>query len=432
MKTSSITRALELAKLAARVGVKELKSQNLKSRYEQALLISKSLSELKGAAMKAGQFLSLDLDNYFPPEAIEILSQLQSAATAHPLEEIEQALSSEIGSERKQEITSISKTPIGVASIGQVHKARYKNFDIAIKVQYPGVSNSVESDLKVLKSLAMTLCKITGRKMNLDPLFNEIRSVLEQELDYEKEAHYQYLFEKKISEITSADEVQFKVPKIIPELCTKRVLASSFESGQLLRTWLKSGPGLNDRTKLGRAILDLYFHEFFDWGMVQTDPNWGNFLVEKTDSKLKICVLDFGATRTYSRDFIKNYILLLEYSTSGRQKDLRDLAIQFGLIDPRESEVAFEALEKMIASATKPFFSQTPNSNKFDFANPIHTAEAQALTKALIKEVVYSPPPYGLIFLHRKLAGVYSVLKALELQLDVSVYWERMRKVSER
>ena len=89
MKYKGMNRTFELLKLATRVGIKELQSGDLNSRIEQAVLIAKSLSKLKGAAMKVGQLLSLDLDNYFPSEAIEILSQLQNAATARPFEEIE-------------------------------------------------------------------------------------------------------------------------------------------------------------------------------------------------------------------------------------------------------------------------------------------------------------------------------------------------------
>jgi len=198
MKSSAFLRSLELAKLAAQVGIKELRSGNLKSRMEQASLIANSLSKLKGAAMKAGQLLSLDLDSYFPPEAIEILSQLQSEAAAHPYKEMLNILQQELGPELLLKVSKISHTPIGVASIGQVHTAIYKKNQIVLKIQYPHVSDSIDSDLKILKTLALSFCQITGRKMNLDLLFAEFKTILQQEVNYEQEAAYQKKYYQNI------------------------------------------------------------------------------------------------------------------------------------------------------------------------------------------------------------------------------------------
>lgn len=201
---SPLARSLELAKLAAKVGFKEFSSGDFNSRVEQAVLIAKSLSRMKGAAMKAGQLLSLDLDNYFPPEAIEVLSQLQNSAVAHPFSEIEDIIVRELGVNQRNLIQSISSSPIGVASIGQVHKAEYKDSDIVIKVKYPEVADSIESDLKILKTLANSFVKMTGRKMNLDPLFNEFRFILQQELDYQIEADYQNQFRQNILRLNNS------------------------------------------------------------------------------------------------------------------------------------------------------------------------------------------------------------------------------------
>ncbi|MBL7555225.1 MAG: AarF/ABC1/UbiB kinase family protein [Bdellovibrionaceae bacterium] len=433
MKSSPLARTFELAKLAARVGLKELKSNDFNSRVEQAVLIAKSLSSLKGAAMKAGQLLSLDLDNYFPPEAIEVLSQLQNAATAHPYSEIEKIIQSEIPSERRSLITSISQTPLGVASIGQVHKARYKNKDIVLKVQYSDVADSIDSDLKILKTLATSFCQMTGRKMNLDPLFTEFRTILEQELDYESEAKFQTLFLDKINKLNANTSCRYRVPMPIEELSTKRVLSMSFEKGVTLRQWLSLNPAQSDKHTLAVAILDLYFHEFFEWGLVQTDPNWGNFLVDTSSKDISICLLDFGATRQYSKDFILNYINLLDAAASNQSAKLRTLSIDFGLIDPRESEDAFKAFETMLKTAIKPFFiSRAKGSPHFDFSDRNHTLESQTAVKALSDQLIYSPPPYSIIFLHRKLAGVYSILKSLNANLDISPYWEMMKDLSNR
>lgn len=433
MKSSPLARTFALAKLAAQVGLKELKSNDLGSRVEQAMLIAKSLSSLKGAAMKAGQLLSLDLDNYFPPEAIEILSQLQNAAQAQPFEDIERILKKELNKNQFEQIQKLSRVPLGVASIGQVHKARYQDRDIVLKVQFAGVDQSIDSDLKILRTLATSFCQMTGRKMNLEPLFAEFKSLLEQELNYVAEAQFQSQFYDRIQNLNSRHDLQYRVPQPIAELSGRRVLAMDFEKGQTFRNWLATRPSAEAKTKVATAILDLYFYEFFDWGLVQTDPNWGNFLIDETRGDLQICLLDFGATRQYTREFIKNYIALLEAASGSDMKQLRALAINFGIIDPRESESAFEAFEVMLKTAIKPFFvSRIHGSPYFDFASRSHTLESQEAVKQLSQKLIYSPPPYSIIFLHRKLAGVYSILKSLEAKLDVSPYWQMMKDLSAR
>ena len=158
MKLSIFSRTVELTKLAAKVGLKELRSGDLKSRFEQAILIANSLSQLKGAAMKAGQLLSLDLSNYFPPEAIEAFSKLQNAAVAQPFAQVQEVLLKELGPAKLSQIEDLATIPIGTASIGQVHRARFQGREIVLKIQYPGVAESIDSDLKILKTIASSYC----------------------------------------------------------------------------------------------------------------------------------------------------------------------------------------------------------------------------------------------------------------------------------
>lgn len=436
MKSSSLSRSLELAKLVAKVGLNEWKSGDVKSRIEQAAMIAKTLSSLKGAAMKAGQLLSLDLDNYFPPEAIQILSQLQNAAVAHPFHEIEATLKNELTSAQRKRIKSIGETPIGVASIGQVHKAMLMDQDkqlkdIVIKIQYPGVDQSVESDLKILKLLSTSFCQLTGRKMNLEPLFKELRLVFEQEVDYLTESQFQEKYRLHINRFNKKSEFNFKVPTVEADLTTSKVLIMNYENGESLRSWVNSNPSAQKRQILAQSILDLYFHEFFEWGLVQTDPNWGNFLVNESKDNLSLCLLDFGASRTYTRSFIKNYIILLNLVAENKSKKLKEHAIDFGLMDKRESEEAFEAFQEMLQIAIRPFFVKKSGGKKFDFSDKNHSINSQKAAKALSEVLVYSPPPYSLVFLHRKLAGVYSILKSLEVHLDISSYWDMMKELSE-
>jgi len=309
VKSSAFSRSLELAKLAARVGLKEVRSGSLSSRLDQAVVIAESLSKLKGAAMKAGQLLSLELTDYFPKEAIEVLSKLQNSAHSVDFSVIDKTLRTELGPEWFRKIHNLSKTPLGTASIGQVHRAQYEGREIVLKVQYPGIADSIDSDIKILKTLAVAFCGLTGRDMDLDPLFTEFRNLLEQEVDYLKEAEFQKRYRSYVVQYALDRGIRCRVPEVIEEITTERVLAMTYEPGVTLRTWMAEARSKEQKEKMAHTFLDLYFNEFFNWALVQTDSNLANFLVhESAGGGPELVLLDFGASREYSDDFIRNYI----------------------------------------------------------------------------------------------------------------------------
>ncbi|MGE5085068.1 MAG: ABC1 kinase family protein [Bacillota bacterium] len=426
MKSSAFSRSLELAKLAAKVGLKEVRSGNLSSRLDQAVIIAESLSKLKGAAMKAGQLLSLELTDYFPKEAIEILSKLQNSAHAVDFAIVEKTLRTELGPEFKN-LQNLSRTPLGIASIGQVHRATYQGQEIVLKVQYPGVAESIDSDIKILKTLAVAFCGLTGREMDLDPLFTEFRHLLGQEVDYLKEAEFQKEYKERVQSLSFARGVRCAVPEVISELTTERVLAMSYESGLTLRQCIQQPLSSSKKEMMAHTFLDLYFSEFFHWALVQTDSNLANFLVRDSQTQNpELVLLDFGASRRYSAEFIRNYIRLLRVVAEGDFSDLKKHAIDFGLIDPRESHEAFVAFEDMLKTAIKPFFSANGSRADFDFSDQSHALNSQRVGRQLSERLKFSPPPHELVFLHRKLGGVYTVLKNLGVTLDVSPYWKMM------
>lgn len=377
--------------------------------------------------MKAGQLLSLELNDYFPQEAIEILSKLQSSAEPANFSLIQQVLQSELSPDLYSKIIEIDPKPIGVASIGQVHRAKSEFGDIALKVQYPGVANSVDADLKILKTLAISFCNLSGRSINLDPLFLEFKNILTQELDYEKEAQFQLTYQKHLENFTTEHGFTCVVPDLVSSLGTKKVLAMKYESGESLRDWIKSNPSVQDRVKMAYTFLDLYFHEFFKWGLVQTDSNYGNFLVQRQGSQTVLVLLDFGACRVYDQNFISDYRKLLMAVASNDSQRIKDQAIHFKLIDPKESPEAFAAFEEMLTTAIRPFFANSENHQAFDFSDQKHLEMSQAASKKLVSALKYSPPPQNILFLHRKLGGVYSVLKNLGVSLDISKYWQQMQ-----
>lgn len=442
MKSSITSRSLKLLGLAAKVGQKEL-FQNLKenlrapnfmadaartvddltsgrlqTRVAQAKLIAESLAQLKGAAMKAGQLLSIDSLDLFPPEALEILSKLQKQAEPAEWQELYQVLQQELGAEGLREFSYIQESAAASASIGQVHRGRLANGEreVAIKVQYPGVVDSIDSDLSILQTIAQSFMRLTGRQMDLTEIFGELNSVLRQESDYEIELANMREFGEHLK-----NHPGYAAPEPIERLSTKRVLTMSWLDGENLNDWLKTSPSLEARTRLATLALDLYCLEFFEWGLVQTDPNFANFLV--IDGGQRLGVLDFGATLRYSPEFRLQYGKLLRALDSSETERILEELKWFSALDPRESEEAKGHLIQLLTLAIEPFKTKR---QPFYFRDHDFTARSLQAGRTLGQSLKHSPPPRKLIFLHRKLGGIFSLMKRLDVTIDLAPYWARM------
>lgn len=420
-------RAFELTKMAAQVGLKELTSGDIQSRVEQAKIITESLSQLRGAAMKAGQLLSLDLEDYFPPEAIKILSQLQNSVAEMPEIDIRKILIQNLKPSLYQQITQLTVSPFAAASMGQVYKAQlqleenHKSIPVVFKVLYPGLKDSVSSDVALLKRAMWAFCKMTGRDMNLDPLFKEIETVLKNEMDYEHEKTAYQKFHQLTSE-RNWPYLKVKTPIVIPDFCSENFLCLTYEPGLSLKNWLDKNPSQLEREKLALTLLDLYLTEFFEWGFVQTDPNPANFIVQN-DS---LVALDFGAAKYYDQSFRHQYVSLLKTIKSLDESAIVAEAIAFGLIDQRESKEAFAAFTELLKLGVQPFL----NDSVFNFSDDHFLKENSRLSKELLSKLKFSPPPHQLLFLHRKLGGIYAILRKMQVQIDVNQFWSRVDQVT--
>lgn len=430
MKTNLRSRSLQLLSLAAKVGrheitqnikdkfisaADEVTSGRLKIRLEQAKLIAEQLSKMKGAAMKAGQLLSMDAADYFPPEAVEILSKLQGKAEPVDWSIMREVLVEDLGEERIEDFKQLSILPAASASIGQVHRAKLNGREVAIKIQYPGIADSIDSDLKILKTLAQTLMNVSGRKINLDETFDELALVLHQEANYELEMKHMQEYRGLL-----ASTPGFIVPEAIPQYSTKRVLTMTWEEGINLNEWLKTNPPLSQRNEIGQRLLDLYSKEFYEWGFVQTDPNYGNFLI-KPDT-LELIVLDFGATLRYSVEFRRSYVHLLRQLGTQDKAKIIQATLDFGLISDKESDESKRLLGDMMVSSLEPFRAE---NQPFKFKNLDYVTKQRAIVQEFTTSLRYSAPPRKILFLHRKLGGIFSFLKKLEAELDVRPYWQR-------
>jgi aarF domain-containing kinase len=435
MKSSIASRSLKLLGLAAKVsrqeikqtikeqfakGVDEIASGRLKSRIEQAKAIADNLSQLKGAAMKAGQLLSLDAADYFPPEAVEILSKLQGKAEPVDWSIVRRTLEVDLGEAKISELKGLSTVAAASASIGQVHKAQLNGRPVAVKIQYPGIAESIDSDLKILKTLASGMLTVTGRRIDLDELFEELTDVLHQEANYTAELEHMREYRRLLQ-----DHTDFVVPEPIDSHSTRRVLTMTWEEGLTLNDWLKSAPPQELRENVGKMLLDLYCREFFEWGFVQTDPNYGNFLVRTNPSHggVKLVVLDFGATLRYTPEFRQQYMALLRVLATRDRSKIVDAFLEFGMIDARESAESRRLLADMMLVSLEPFEA---HRQPFRFKDDDYARRTRDVQQAFAQSLKYSAPPRKILFLHRKLGGVFLFLKKLDVQIDVTPYWAQM------
>lgn len=366
--------------------------------------------------MKAGQLLSIDASDVLPPEAMAILAQLQAGAEPVEFESLRRVLVEELGEDWARAFDSFETAPAASASIGQVHRAVVDGVPVAVKIQYPAVRESIDSDLDVLQKLANGWLAVSRSKIDLAGVFDELRSILHLEADYRHELASQERFSTLVGH-----DPRFIVPSSLPQLSATRVHTMTWEDGQPLGEWLQSAQSQGDRRWLAQLLLELYCSEFFVWGLVQTDPNFGNFLVRSHAHQLVL--LDFGATLEFSREFRQGYVQLLRVVASGDARRIADEGVAFGLIDQRESGETRELFAEFLTVASEPF---APSRQPFAFRDAGYAERSQDIGRRFVRSLKFSPPPRRLLFLHRKLGGIFQLLKRLDVELDLRPYWDRM------
>lgn len=406
------------ASLAAKAGV--VKDSSTK-RLEQAEVLVQGLSKLKGAAMKLGQTASVELRDLLPVEVVEALSRLQDQGLALSGNQIREILIQEWGSERFSQLESFIETPLASASIGQVHAARWKNQEIVLKVQFPGIHATVDSDVQGLGILLRSVLALTGRKVSIEPFLEELATVFRQETDYRLEASFIEEYREKLAPFSV-----FRVPQVVKELSTTCVLGMSRERGLKPLDWIQvRRPSLEVRNFIGQSFLDLYEIEFFQLGLVQTDPNFANFLIDDFQDRQNptVVLLDFGAVKRYEPAFRSSYRQLLRLSHEGSDAELLEKSLEIGLLDRAEVEAGRRALIDLLRASVSPL---ADGQQPFRFTDADYSREMRERAFKLTQSCRVSPPPRAILFLHRKLGGIFNLLKAMEVELDLKSYWQRI------
>ncbi|HRX62380.1 MAG TPA: AarF/ABC1/UbiB kinase family protein [Candidatus Competibacter sp.] len=392
---------------------------------EQARLLVDELGRLKGSVMKIGQLLALYGDYFLlPPEVVEVLRTLQSDSPPLAWSALEPVLRTELGEERLAEL-EIMPESLAAASLGQVHRARRKRDgrELCIKIQYPGIAEAVDSDLNTVGTMLM-FSRMLPAGFNLQELLAEVRGMLRQEVDYRQEL----ASVQRFRELLAGDD-RYRIPEPFPEYSTQRVLTLSYEPGLPVESMEIQALDLSRRNRLGEAALDLFLREFFEWGLVQTDPHFGNYRVQldPITCKDRLVLLDFGAVRHFSDAFLQAYYEMVRGAFWKDRERLRRAAVDLNFLPASASASAADHLAEMCYLIVEPFEAPGTEGRNSDWRNErgeyrwgasdLPKRVAQAASQASLS-ISFRVPPKEFLFLHRKLGGVFVLLAELNAELD--------------
>jgi predicted unusual protein kinase regulating ubiquinone biosynthesis (AarF/ABC1/UbiB family) len=388
------------------IGKEELHADNAADIYD-------TLSNLKGSALKVAQMLSMDKGMLRKAYTDQFaMAQYSAPPLSGPL--VINTFVKTLGNPPSKLFDAFELQASNAASIGQVHKARKWGKDLAVKIQYPGVANSVRSDLRLVKPFAI---RIVGmNEVDMDKYFDEIEGKLLEETDYALELRRSIEVSAQCARIPN-----LVFPGYYPELSSDRIITMDWLEGMHLKEFLATSPSQECRDGIGQALWDFYQFQVHHLKRVHADPHPGNFLM-RADGK--VGVFDFGCIKAIPEDFYRNYFLLVDKELLRDEARAREIYTNLEMIHPSDTEqeiVFFSGLfQKMIDMLTLPFTRE-----EFDFGDESYFAGIYAYMDYLydLKEVRESKVARGSrhsLYVNRTYFGLYSILSELKARVDTS------------
>lgn len=389
------------------VGKKETGDDSRQFHSENARQVFNEFTKLRGTALKIAQSLSMD-QGMLPEEFADVMSEAQYSVPPINKALARTIIKKELSDYPEKLFKSFSPEAIAAASIGQVHEAiSHSDEKVAVKIQYPNVRNTIESDLGLAKTLLKRFIK---KGANLDEYFDEIKETLMEETDYLQEGNYIEYFHDRFS------GGNYSTPRWHQDLSTRKVLTMSFIEGRHLKEFLKENPSQEWRNHFGQLLWNFFHDQVEQRDFIHADTHPGNFLFAEDGT---LGIIDFGCVKKFPESFTQKYMQLLPTHLQNNEDDIRELYINLGIIkenpdDPEKEERFFRFCKNYGSTFAQPYMD-----DEFDFGDEAFRKKINRFAK--------QPPimnePRGdknFIYSTKVHLGLYSLLMKLEAKVDTT------------
>ena len=362
-----------------------------------------SLSQLKGSALKVAQMMSMD-ENILPRAYAQKfqMAQYNAPPLSYPL--IVKTFKKFFDQSPDEMFNSFTHKAVNAASIGQVHQAELDGKKLAVKIQYPGVADSVSSDLKLAKPIAMRIMNVKGK--DLTHYLNEVEERLLEETDYELELKRSVYLTEKCSHFKN-----LVFPHYYPEFSSKRVITMDWIEGEHLTDWLKSNPDQQLRNRIGQAMWDFYDFQIHELKEVHADPHPGNFIVTQDN---KLAIIDFGCVKKIPIDFYSEYFKLMSPGVTKNRDSFRELLFQLDFLRPDDSEKEktffANTFKRMVELLGQPFASEIFDFSKKEYFDQIYSLGDEISNDKQFRRSNGARGSKHGIYINRTYFGLYNIL----------------------
>ncbi|KAA8735353.1 AarF/ABC1/UbiB kinase family protein [Acinetobacter qingfengensis] len=439
LKTSAFDRRFSIAKASLLAGTRwaaanatslfssdaEKEKKRKKAMIEQANYLVSEIGKLKGSVVKIGQMMALYGEHFLPEEVTQALNTLNDNTVALSWPIIEQHLKQQLG--EKFFALDIEQEPLGTASLAQVHKARRKSdgLELVLKIQYPGVAEAIDSDMRLFRSM-LRLTNIVPQTREFDEWYEEVRSMMHREVNYRMEAATTKRFYTRL-----ATDNRYIVPQIIDELCTDQILCMTFEQGVPVNSPTLLSLPQHRRNLLGEASLEISIREIFEWGEMQTDPNFGNYLIRLGnghDRKDQIVLLDFGAIRQFDAHLlhVARNLIIAGYHHDKTEMIANMTGYPFfdnipASVKPDLAQVFLIATEAFSTPENNPEMPEGLMDEQYRYhwkKSQLHNRVIQQASRSMASRY-FSVPPKEFMFISRKFIGAYTFMTVIDAKTNI-------------
>ncbi|MFL9844915.1 ABC1 kinase family protein [Flavobacterium rhizosphaerae] len=422
--TNKIERVTKLVHTGVKIGGNYLKyygqrmvnPETTKDRLHEdnAADIYDGLKELKGSALKVAQMLSME-KNLLPQSYVEkfSLSQFSVPPLSAPL--VMKTFKKYFGVEPNVLFDEFSPESINAASIGQVHKARKNGKDLAVKIQYPGVRDSIGTDIALVKPIALRMFNLQGTS---DEYFQEVEDKLMEETDYTLELEQSEAVRKDCAVL---ENIRF--PQYYPELSCEKIITMDWMQGMHLSEWCKQEHTQQERNKVGQALYDFYMYQIHGLHKFHADPHPGNFLV---DEEANLIAIDFGCMKALPLDFYTPYYDLIQPETLDDDTLFTERLITLDVLKPEDKPEEFVYFKQLFHELLN-VFVEPYRHERFDFSGEAFNTAIAGLSERFandknIRKMNTNRGNKHFIYVNRTFFGLFSLLYDIKAEIDIYAF----------